>query len=117
MKLWMSARPLVMRARSPPRSMGAQDRSARVKNAISHRISIALPTDDVGIDSIAAGLAVGAHTDDCGIVPVVAGVLVNVVVAPGIFGHVLLDVGARPLVEVAGLFAQRSQALFISGKE
>src|SRR5260370_37230045 len=69
------------------------------------------PTDDIGIQSFAAGLAIAAETDDVGLVAVVARELVDVVVAPRIFGNVLRHVWPVPLVGVLRFQAQRLQTL------
>src|SRR5579885_2720447 len=85
--------------------------------SISMRVMpLVFPADDVGIQSVAARLAVGAIADDVGLVAVFAGVLVNVVVAPGVFRNFLGHVGAVPLIEVGGLHAQRLQPLLV-GRE
>src|SRR5262245_16916042 len=62
------------------------------------RFLLALPTDDIGIDSFAAGLAVGAEADDIRlVVSVLAGETVHVVHAPRILRNVQRHVGAIPL--------------------
>src|SRR5690349_15359363 len=71
-----------------------------------------LPANEVGVEAVAAGLAVCAERSDVGLVTVFTRVFVDVVVAPGIFGNVFGHVGAGPLSRIGGLQAQRLQALF-----
>src|SRR5215472_18152801 len=80
-------------------------------SASKGNLTLLFPTDDIGIDSIAAGLAVGAKADDVGEVAVIAGEFVDVIVPPRIFRDLFIGVGAAPLSSVRRLDAQRLQAL------
>src|ERR1035437_3550786 len=77
---------------------------------------LALPTENVGIQPFAAGLAVGAEADDIRLVAVLTRILVHVVMGPRIFGDVLGHVGPSPLVQIPRLDAQRLQALLSRGE-
>src|ERR1019366_6546322 len=78
---------------------------------------LVFPTDNVGIDPFAAGLAVGAEADDLRFVGLMfAGEAVDEVAGPGILGDVLGHVGAVPLVDVRRLDAQRLQTLLGGGE-
>src|SRR5271157_671458 len=55
-----------------------------ISMSVTPRVLRFFPTDDIGIDSIAAGLAVGAIANDVGFVAMQPGVAVHVVVAPGV---------------------------------
>src|ERR1039457_891052 len=64
---------------------------------------LVFPTDDVGIDPFAAGLAIGTEADNLGFVGLMfAGEAVDEVTGPGILGNVLGHVGAVPLVDIGG---------------
>src|SRR5471030_901731 len=73
---------------------------------------LVLPTDDIGIQSFAAGLAIAAETDDIRLVAMLARKLVNVVVGPGVFGDILRHIRPIPLVGVRRFHAQGDQTLF-----
>src|ERR1035437_4039959 len=76
-----------------------------------------LPTEDVGIDPFAAGLAIGAEAHDLRFVGLMfAGEAVDEVASPGVLWDVLGHVGAVPLVYIRGLHAQRLQALLGGGE-
>src|ERR1017187_413511 len=78
---------------------------------------LVFPTDDVGIDPFAAGLAIGTEADNLGFVGLMfAGEAVDEVTGPGILGNVLGHVGAVPLVDIGGLDAQGLQALLGGGE-
>src|SRR5450759_3821801 len=78
---------------------------------------LVFPTDNVGIDPFAAGLAVGSEADDLRFVGLMfAGEAVDEVAGPGILGYVLGHVGAVPLVDIRRLDAQRLQTLLGGGE-
>src|SRR5215831_13641568 len=98
----------------PAETDGAEMAAIMPMTAVTTTISrsvmprlLALPTDNVGIQSIAAGLAISAETDDVRLVAVLAGVPVNIIVAPGVFGNLLRHVGTGPLVQVSRPVSQR----------
>src|SRR5438270_1288417 len=77
---------------------------------------LGFPTEDIGIQSFAAGLAVAAVTDDVRLVAMFARKLVSIIVAPGVFRNIHGHVGAVPLVDFPGLHAQRDQPLLGGGE-
>ena len=62
--------------------------------------------------SVAARLPVGAIREHVGLIAMIAGELVNVRMAPGIVGEILLQIRPVPLLDAARLHAQRRQTLF-----
>src|SRR6185312_7603165 len=72
---------------------------------------IVVPTDDVGINAVSARLAVGAVAGQVGVVSMIAGKLVNVRMAPGVVGDILLEVRTLPVVRAVGFHAQGLQTL------
>src|ERR1017187_403604 len=77
---------------------------------------LAFPTDHIGINSVAAGLAIGAVAGNVRLIAMVAGELVYPIVAPRIFRNLLRHLRAVPLGRVRRLHAQRRQALLGGGK-
>src|SRR5690349_24763842 len=65
------------------------------------------PADDVGVDRIAAGLAVGAKRDHIRLVAVFARILVDIRAAPRIERNFLWKVWAGPQVHALRLHAKR----------
>src|ERR1700722_620832 len=86
--------------------------------SISMRVTPALvfPANDVGIDPISAGLAVGAVTDNVGLVSVITRKTIHVGMVPGIVLDLLLKIRTLPILDVLRPLAQRLQAL-IGGRE
>src|SRR5215831_3655047 len=107
-------RPPGLQARAQPATLRASRASVGQE---ADTTGLLLPTDDVGIDSFAAGLPIGAQADNIRlVVPVLSRIPVGVVHAPGIFRDVLRQVWAIPLKHVGRLDAQRQQTLFRGGE-
>src|SRR5579884_2091344 len=77
-------------------------------------VLLRFPTDNVGINSIAAGLAVRAIRDQVGLVAVLAGIFVDVRMPPWIRRDVLLHVWPLPVRHALGRGPQRLQTLLRS---
>src|SRR5579863_4201690 len=76
---------------------------------------LVLPTDDVGIVSVSAGLAVGAIADDVRLVAMLAGIAIDVGVAPRVVGNVFVRVRPLPVLHRLGLLSQGLQTLLGGG--
>src|SRR5581483_196024 len=68
---------------------------------------LVFPTDNIGIQTIASGLAVGAVRDHIRLVAVFPGILVHVWAAPGVERNLFGQIWTRPLVYIVGPGAQR----------
>src|ERR1700691_5620194 len=77
---------------------------------------LVFPANDVGIDPVSAGLAVGAQADNVGLVSVVARIAIDEGMLPGIIPNVLLDIRPLPILHTLRLLAERLQAL-LGGRE
>src|ERR1700679_1331922 len=101
--------PTISEIRATPTSI-----SIRVTPARSD--CLVFPANDVGIDPVSAGLAVGAQADNIGLVSVVARIAVDKGMLPGIVPDVLLDIRPLPVLHALGLLAERLQALLGGGE-
>src|SRR5579862_2174900 len=72
---------------------------------------LVLPTGDVRIIAVSAGLAIQAVAQNVGIIAMLAGIFVHIGTSPGIVLDVLLQIGPLPVVDIFRFDAQRLQAL------
>src|ERR1700733_7264916 len=72
---------------------------------------LVLPADNVGIDSISAGLAIGAIADDVGLVSMLTGKAINIGMAPRIVFNLFLQIRSLPVLHRFRPLAKGLQAL------
>src|ERR1700694_5717481 len=78
-------------------------------------LALVFPADDIGIDPISTGLAVGAVRNKVRLVAMFPREVIQVRMAPRIVVDFLVGIGPLPAVDVLGLGAQRLQTLLGGG--
>src|SRR5262245_54097225 len=68
-----------------------------ISRSVTPRALLAFPTDNIGIDSVAASLAICAVAENVRAVAMLPGVAVNIIHAPGVLGNLLVHIRTVPL--------------------
>src|ERR1017187_2774342 len=66
---------------------------------------LAFPTDNIGLKSLSARFAILTKRHDVRIVAVIPREFVQVLMTPGVFGNILFEIGAGPLLHIAPAWA------------